>query len=514
MDSDEISFGRFRLDPRRRELFREDQPVRLGGRALDILCALASAKGDVVSKDDLLIRLWRGRTVEEGNLHVQVSVLRKALDDDGGGHSYVVTVPGRGYRLAGLAGSDLSGPTGLASAPGLPLPDKPSIAVLPFQNLSSDSAQDYFVDGMVEEIITSLSRIRWLFVIARNSSFTYKGQAIDVKRVGRELGVRYAVEGSVRKSNGRVRITAQLIEADTGAHLWADHFDGSLEDVFDLQDKVAAAVAGVIEPALQAAETERSVRRPTGDPTAYDLYLRACSMVLSVTAQARQALRLLEQAIARDPHYAPALAWAAFCCYRLLYDGRSENPEADRLKGRDFAQRALQVAGDDPGVLANAAFAQAYFGAEIGATLALVDRALALNPNFARGWYVSGVLNGWAGELNLTIEHVETSLRLSPRARTGAAMSVLGQALFLAGRFDEAVAKLHIATQEDPSYPQPYRLLAACYAHMGCSDSARKNMEHVRALAPAVFPDVSYLRNPAHRELFLSGLRLAAGEAE
>ena len=224
--------------------------------------------------------------------------------------------------------------------PALALPDKPSIAVLPFANMSGDAEQEYFADGMVEEIITALSRIRWLFVIARNSSFTYKGQAVDVKQVGRELGVRYVLEGSVRKAGNRVRITGQLIDATTGAHLWADRFDGSFEDVFDLQDKVASSVAGVIEPALQAAETACSANRPTTDLTAYDLYLRAYAMSLSSAARFPEALGLVEQAIARDPRYGPALAWAAICCFRLLLDGRSEDRDADRLKGADFARRA------------------------------------------------------------------------------------------------------------------------------------------------------------------------------
>jgi tetratricopeptide (TPR) repeat protein len=272
---------------------------------------------------------------------------------------------------------------------------------------------------MVEEIITALSRIRSLFVIARNSSFTYKGQAIDVKQVGRELGVRYVLEGSVRKAGGRVRITAQLIDAITGAHLWADRFDGSLEDVFELQDKVASSVAGVIEPALQAAETARSAGRPTTDLTAYDLYLRGFAVYLSSVRQIPKALHLLEQAIARDPHYGPALALAAVCCARLLLDGRTEDPKPDRLKGINFARRALEVAGDDPAILANAAYALAYFGEDIGAMMALVDRALALNPNYARGWHLSGTLRIWAGQLDLAIEHIESALRLSPPACVG-----------------------------------------------------------------------------------------------
>jgi len=364
---------------------------------------------------------------------------------------------------------------------------------------------------MVEEIITALSRIRWLFVIARNSSFTYKGQAVDVKQVGRELGVRYVLEGSVRKAGGRVRITGQLIDAVTGTHLWADHFDGSLEDIFDLQDKVASSVAGVIEPALQTAETARSAGRPTADLTAYDLYLRAYAMHLSSARQIPEALRLMEQAIARDPHYGPALAWAAQCCFRLLVDNRSEHPEADRLKGIDFARRALVVAGDDPGILANAAHALAYLGEDIGAMMALVDRALVLNPSYARGWNLSGVLRYWAGQPDIAIPRIEAALRFSPRARIGTALAAIGCAHFLARRFDEAAPELLLAIQDDPSHTTPYRFLAACYAHMGRLDSAREIIERLRAVAPVVIPDVSYLRNPEHRELLLSGLRLAAG---
>ena len=418
--------------------------------------------------------------------------------------------PVRVYRVRDTGAANST----LAPAPSLlPLPDKPSIAVLPFANMSGDPEQEYFADGMVEEIITALSRIRWLFVIARNSSFTYKGQTVDVKQIGRELGVRYVLEGSVRRAGGRVRITAQLIDATSGAHLWADRFDGSLEDVFDLQDKVASSVAGVIEPALQAAETARSAGRPTADLTAYDLYLRAYAMVLSSDRQVPEALRLVEQAIERDPRYGPALAWAALCCYRLVGDGRREDPKGDRLKSADFARRALEVAGDDPGILANAAVVLANWGEDIGAMMALVDRALALNPSFARGWHSSGVLRLWAGQPDIAIEHVEAALRLSPRARIGPSFLVIGVAHFLSRRFAEAVPKLLLAIQEDPSNPGPYRVLGACYAHMGRLDDAREIVARLRAITPVVIPDASFLRNPEHRELLLSGLRLAAGEA-
>jgi len=413
--------------------------------------------------------------------------------------------PVRVYRVRDLASKAAPPPT-------LLLPDKPSIAVLPFANMSGDPEQEYFADGMVEEIITALSRIRSLFVIARNSSFTYKGQAIDVKQVGRELGVRYVLEGSVRKAGSRVRITGQLIDAATSAHLWAERFDGLLQDVFDMQDQVASSVAGVIEPALQAAETARSAGRSTTDLTAYDLYLRGYAMVMSRSGQTPEALLLMEQAFARDPGYGPALAWAAFCCARLMIDGESQDLPGDRQKGIDFARRALKVAGDDPAIIANAAEALAYFGEDIGTMMTLVDRSLALNPNFARGWHVSANIRFWGGYPDTAIEHAGMALRLSPRARVGNTFFRIGAAHFVSRRFDEAVPNLLIAIEEDPSFLNPRRFLAACYAHMGRLDDARELVARLRAITRNVIPDASYLRNPEHRELFLSGLRLAAGE--
>jgi TolB-like protein len=383
----------------------------------------------------------------------------------------------------------------------LPLPDKPSIAVLPFANMSGDPEQEYFVDGMVEEIITALSRIRWLFVVARNSSFTYKGHAVDVKQVGRELGVRYVLEGSVRKAGNRVRISGQLIDALTGTHLWADRFDGSLEDVFELQDKVASSVAGVIEPALQAAETARSASRPTDDLTAYDLYLRAYAMALSSERQIPEALRLTEQAIARDPRYGPALGWAANCCTRLLHDGGSEDPAADALKGADFARRALEVAGDDPGILVNAAFALAYLGEDVGTQIELVERALALNPGFARGWSISSVLRLWAGQSDIAIEHAEAALRLSPRARVGPSLCAIGGAHFVSRRFDEAVPKLLLAIQDDPSYS----LAGASMRRFRSSFSQSKTIRATRTRIAISLPAMLIWGGSTKRERWLRG---------
>jgi TolB-like protein len=507
----EISFGRFRLNLARRELRRDDTPVRLGSRALDILCVLASSGGAVVTKDELMARVWAGVVVGENNIQVHISALRKALEEDGNGEGWIVTVAGRGYRLLRprepLAADD-PGPVR-----SLPIPDKPSLAVLPFLNLTGDPEQEYFADGMVEEITTALSRIRWLFVIARNSTFTYKGRAVDVKQIGRELGVRYVLEGSVRRGGNRVRITAQLIDAETGAHMWADRFDGSLEDVFDLQEKVAVSVAGVIEPALQTAEAARSAGCPTADLTAYDLYLRAHAMYWSSARRIPEALRLAERAIDRDHHYGLALAWAALCCNRLLIDGRSKDREADRLKGIDYARRALQAARDDPGVLAIAAMVLAQFGEDLGAMMALVDRALALNPSFAHGWFFSGQIRRWAGELDTAIAHGETALRLNPRGQTQWALYLIGSALVSSRRFEEAIPKLLASIQNDEGAAvAPYRWLVACYAHMGRLQEARATLARLRAISSVVIPDARNLRNAEHRELLLSGLRLATGE--
>jgi TolB-like protein len=420
-----------------------------------------------------------------------------------------ITQPIRAYQIRG----ETSPPAAPVVGSALPLPDKPSIAVLPFANMSGDPEQEYFADGMVEEIITALSRIRWLFVIARNSSFTYKGQAVDVKQVGRELGVRYVLEGSVRKAGGRVRITGQLIDAFTGTHLWADRFDGLIDDVFELQDKVASSVAGVIEPTLQAAETARSAGRPTDDLAAYDLYLRAHALFFSSSALIPEVLRLLDQAIERDPGYGPALAFAANCCVRLVIDGRSKNLKASSRKASDLARRALEVASDDPGVLANAAVALAYFGGDIGAVMRLADRALALNPSFARGWFISGLLELFAGHVDRAIENAGMSLRLSPRARVGQPFNLIGAAHLLSRRFEEALPSLLFAIQEDPIFPEPYRHLAACYAHMGRLDEGRDIITRLRSITPDVVPRIIPYRNPEHCELFLSGLRLAADGA-
>jgi tetratricopeptide (TPR) repeat protein len=327
--------------------------------------------------------------------------------------------------------------------------------------------------------------------------------------------VRYILEGSVRKGGNRVRITAQLIEGETGTHLWADRFDGSLEDVFDLQDQVASSVAGVIEPALQAAETARSAHRPTSDLSAYDAYLRASAAYFTSQRQIPQALALLEEAIARDPQYGPALGMAALCCMYRATDAAASDRETNRQKGVEFGHRALEVASDAPGALADAAMALACFGENIDAMTALVDRALALNPNYARGWQVSGFLRLWAGQAELAIEHAAMALRLSPRAQAELTSYLIGAALFFSRRFEEAIPRLRVAIEDTPVFPTPYRFLAACYAHAGLLDEARATIARLRGVTPEIMVNYSLpFRDPQHRELYFSGLRLAMGEAE
>jgi tetratricopeptide (TPR) repeat protein len=331
-----------------------------------------------------------------------------------------------------------------------------------------------------------------------------------VTRIGRELGVRYVLEGWVRRGGNRVRIAAQLIEAETGAHLWADHFDGSLEDVFDFQDKVATSVAGVIEPTLRAAETARSARRPTSDLSAYDAYLRASAMFSTSHRQMREALALLEEAIRRDPQYGPALGLAGLCCMHLASDASAADREAIRLKGIEFGRRAVEVGGEDPGVLAAAAMTLAVFGEDIDGMMLLVDRALTLNPGFAGGCHISGFLRLWAGQTDLAIEHAAIALRLSPRAHAESSSFLMGAALFFSRRFEEAIPRLRVAIEETPGFHTPYRFLAACYAHAGLLDGARTTIARLRAITPEVM--VNYplpFRDPQHRELYFSGLRLA-----
>jgi adenylate cyclase len=420
--------------------------------------------------------------------------------------------PVRVYRVREVtATKNATTPT----SPVLPLPDKPSIAVLPFANMSGDPEQEYFADGMVEGIITALSRIRWLFVIARNSSFTYKGKAVDVKQVGRELGVRYVLEGSVRKAGGRVRITVQLIDATASTHLWADRFDGSLEEIFELQDNVAFSVAGVIESTLQAAEIKRSIDRPTSDLTAYDFYLRALRNCYAWDKECiLAALDLLEGAIKRDPQFGPALALAGICHHHLEQFAAGKDSGHHRRSAVEFARRALQASPEDPGTIANAGFLIGVFEGAIEPAITLVDRALALNPSFERGWRASAWLRLYAGQPDVAVEHIQTAIRLSPRFGNATDIVLIGCAHFFQRRLDDAISAFLTAREQMPKNPAIPRYLAACYAQAGRLEQAHQMLEQLRTITPVVMPSTVPFRNPEHRELFRSGLRQAIGEAE
>ena len=399
----------------------------------------------------------------------------------------------------------------------LQLPDKPSVAVLPFQNMSGDLEQEYFSDGMVEDIITALSRFKSLFVIARNSSFTYKGKAVDIKQVGRELGVRYVLEGSVRKAGGKVRITGQLIDATTGAHLWADRFDGSLDDIFELQDEVASSVAGQIDPLLREAEIQRASMRPTEDLTSYHLYLRSMPLIRGWSRESiGQAIVLLKQAVERDPQYGLALGSLAFCHAQNIWSGWSENADADVEQCRSLARRACAAAPDDPDAIGWVAGALMNLGDDINVPKGLIDNGLALNPSSARGWMWSGWMRVFSAENNLAIEHFERSLRLDPRTpRRAFHLTGIGICHFYERRFDKAASFLEGSFQELPTFPTTKWFLAACYAHMGRLDQAREFAARNDIVAGGSWVQLLTrfaVGNPEEQEFLFAGLRLATGE--
>jgi len=375
------------------------------------------------------------------------------------------------------------------SKPGLALPDKPSIAVLPFTNMSGDPEQDYFADGMVEDIITALSRFKSLFVIARNSSFTYKGRAVDVKQVGRELGVRYVLEGSVRKAANRVRITGQLVDTATGAHLWADRFDGGLGDIFDLQDQVTESVVGAIAPAVEKAEIERAKRKPTACLDAYALYLRGLARLYQFgNRQANdEALRLFNSAIELDPDFASAYGRAAFCYVIAKINGWISDTANAIAEVKRLAQRAVELGKDDAIALAAGGNALAFVVRDLGVGAGLIDRALVLNSNLAEAWNFGGWVKIWLGEPETAIERFARAMRLSPLdpwlmgMRAGTAY-----AHFFLGRYDEAASWAAMALQDNPDYLPGLRITAASNAMAGRPEQAHKAVARLRQLNPAL----------------------------
>lgn len=505
-DDGTLGLGPFRLDRSGRTLTRDGVAVPLGGRAFDTLAALAAANGATVSKDQLLDAVWPGVTVEENNLQVQISALRKVL-----GEGWIVTEPGRGYRFVVLP----------AAAPPAPaLPDKPSLVVLPFQNLSGDPEQDYFADGMVEEITTALSRIGNLFVIARNSAFTYKGRAVDVRDVGRDLGVRYVVEGSVRRSASNVRIACQLVEAATAANLWADRFDGALDDIFALQDRVAEAIAGAVEPSLRSAEIARASRKPTASLTAYDLMLRSLPLSWSLTPDSmREASRLLRAATELDPTFAPAFARLSISLLTPIIQGWKMPTEADREEILRCARTAVALDDDDPETLALTGLAIGGSGHDVAGALALTERALALNPVSATALIIAGFLYTLAHKFDLAIELVERAARLNPMEGGYWRSNTISLAHFLAGRYEESIAFAWKSLHDNPAAVAPLRRLAAALGILGRLDEARAAGLRLLALAPnqtvslmrayLEFQAPELTRRTPYIETFCEGLRRA-----
>jgi TolB-like protein/Flp pilus assembly protein TadD len=365
---------------------------------------------------------------------------------------------------------------GAGEQPALSLPDKPSIAVLPFANMSGDPEQQYFVDGMAEEIITALSRIRWLFVIARNSTFAYKGQAIDVKRVGRELGVRYVLEGSVRKAGSRVRIAAQLIDALSGTHLWADRFDGALDDIFELQDRVANGVAGTVEPRLRQSEIERAIRKPLGSLDAYDLYLRALALRnIHTDESVREAIVLLKHALAIDPGYAPAAASIGWCRVHQLSQARDPISEVEIAEAVTLAKQALEAGKDDPDVLWIAGSTLLFFAGAHELAAAAIDRALTLNPNSAHAWMARGVVLLGRDQPDIAISAFDRAIRLSPLDWLGRAFTNgVASAHLSAGRYAQALEWANRTLREEPGYRQALRSKVVACARLDRIEEARE----------------------------------------
>lgn len=507
------------LDLDRRELLRASQAIATAPQVFDLLVYLAKNRERVVSRDELIDAIWAGRIVSESTLASHINAVRKAVGDSGQQQRVVRTIARKGLRFVAdvreADSPDRVDPSGAessatvqASASTPNLPSKPSIAVLPFVNLSADPEQDYLADGVVEDIIAALSQYRWLFVVARNSSFTYKARAVDVKQVSRELGVRYVLEGSWRKSENRVRITGQLIDATTGAHHWAGRFEGVLGDIFELQDQITESVVGAIAPELERAEIERATHKPTESLDAYDYYLRGMAELHHGTRETvDQALLLLHKAMEFDPDFSSAYAMAAWChCWRKA-NGWMTDHAREMAEGARLARRAVELDKGDAVALARSGHAIGYLAGDIQGGVALLDRALVLNPNLAAAWFLGGFLRLWIGETDAAVEYLARAMRLSPldpelyRMQAGMAVAHL-----FTGRFDMASSWAEKASRELPSFLLAVAILAASHALAGRMNEASRAMDHLRQLDPAL--RLSNIVNwlPIHRPENLAAL--------
>ena len=496
-----------RLDIERRELRRGGELIDLEPKVFDLLSFLVQHRNRVVSKDDLLQGVWGGRIVSESALTTRINAVRRALGDDGTAQRLVRTFTRKGIRFVGEV-TELPDQTA-------PISDRPSIAVLPFENMSADPDQEYFVDGMVEEIITALSRFPRLVVIARNSTFSYKGRAADVRQVGRELGVRYVLEGSVRKAGNRVRIAGQLINSATGAHIWADRFDGTLDDIFDLQDRVASSVVGAIEPRLRLAEIDRASRKPTESLEAYDLYLRALAQEYKRTRDSlAEAVRLLKRALELDSGYAPAMALISGC--RTLQRSRHWIPisgtEVD--EGIRVARQAIAIAGDDPHVLTTAGFTLAFLAGENDAALSAIDRAIVVNPTFALAFGLRALVLVFLNRPDEAILAAQQAMRLSPRdPLTFLFVQANAFAHLAAGRYEAGMPWADEAFFQNGGLPALRFKLSLC-GHLGRLNEAKECLRRLRELHPeptvaSVMRDVSRGVAPEIAARMAEGLRKA-----
>ena len=516
-------FESCRLDTERRELWREGNLVAVEPGVFDLIEHLVRNRERVVAKDDLIAAVWKGYVVSPSAISGRLNAARCAIGDSGEAQRLIRTFPRKGVRFVAPVRSSLGESDVVArsannppqssllvpEAP--PQPEKPSIAVLPFANMSGDPQQDYFADGITEDLITELSRMRWFFVIARNSSFTYKGQAVDVKRVGRELGVRYVLEGSVRKAGRIVRITAQLVDVSTGAHIWAERYDRRLNDIFVVQDEITASVAGTIEPALLAAEGVRAEARSIDDLDAWDLVARALYHFWKMTAaQSEMAIALLRQAVTRHPDYAPAhsmLAWAL--AYSSYVGWRPTGHEHQHA--RELAQRALILDEKDPRAYQTLGFLAA-LDRQTDEAVRHLKVAIDLNPNFAAVYHTLALALLLGGRPEEALDYCEQAARRSPRDWARLMMRVMAAAHYFVGRYDEAVKCAKEGLERRPGSLPGYRILCASLAQAGRIEEARAAMATLRELHPGIsiawvrkwvpHPD----RQMAH---FVDGLRKA-----
>jgi TolB-like protein/tetratricopeptide (TPR) repeat protein len=510
-------FEEYAFDTNRRELHRGADVVSVAPQVFDLLDYLIRNRERVVSKDDLINAIWNGRIVTDAALTTRLNAARTAIGDSGEEQRLIKTLPRKGFRFVGPV-REAQGAGGAATAdnpiepprPALTLPDKPSIAILPFTNLSSDPEQEYFADGIVEDIIAALSRFKALFVIARNSSFTYKGRAVDVKQVGRELGVRYVLEGSVRKSADRVRISGQLVDTATGAHLWADRFDGGLSDIFDLQDQVTESVVGAIAPAVEKAEIERAKRKPTESLDAYALYLRGLARLYQFAGRQAndEALRLFNSAIELDPDFASAYGRAADCYVQAKANGWFSDTANEIAEVTRLAQRAVELGKDDAFALAAGGYALAFLVHDLEAGASLIDRALVLNSNLAEAWFRGGWMKNWLGEPEPAIERFARAMRLSPLdPRRSGMRAGTAYAHFFLGHYDEAASWVAMALQDRPDFQTALRIQAASNAMAGRPEQAHKAMARLRQLNPALrVSTLKDVRGPYRRAEDLSRL--------